>query len=315
MPKLALALLIVAALSSGATDHKVTKADIAEWMTKYSNWGRWGQGDQLGALNLITPAKRRQAVALVKDGYSISMAHNVLTEKANDNENPFIHTMVPAGGGFHMDNYNVSFHGMGQTHLDAFCHASFEGKMYGGVPVDSITAEGCPKDSVLPIKNGIMTRGVIIDIARLKGLDYLEPGTPIYPEDLAAWEKKTGVKVSPGDAVFVRSGRWAMRAARGPTKTFAGLHASCIPWLHDHGVAVLGGDADPEVIPSQVEGIPAPIHLLALVGMGIPLFDECDLEDVAKEAAKLKRWVFLFTAAPLAVPGGTGSPINPTATF
>jgi len=315
MRKSVISLLLAAILLPAQSDRKLTRADIEHWMTEFSNWGRWGKEDQLGALNFITPAKRRQAVALVKEGYSISMAHEVLTEKAVDNENPFVRSMLPALGGFHMDNYNVSYHGMGQTHLDALCHASFQGKMFNGVPVDRITAEGCLQDSVLPIQAGILTRGVIIDIARLKGVAYLEPGTPIYPEDLAAWEKQTGVKVSAGDAVFVRSGRWAMRAAKGPGPAFAGLHASCIRWLHDRDVAVLGGDADPEVIPSQVEGVSAPIHLVALVAMGLPLFDECDLEDLGREAAKRKRWVFLFTAAPLAVRGGTGSPINPVATY
>jgi kynurenine formamidase len=315
MRKAAIYLLFAAALVPAQSDHKVTKADIDRWMTEFSNWGRWGKDDQLGTLNLITPAKRREAAALVKEGYTISMAHNVLTDKAIDNEDPFVHTMLPRTGGFQLDNYSVSYHGMGQTHLDAFCHASYQGKLFNGFPVDQITAEGCLKDSVISAKTGILTRGVIIDIARLKGVDYLEPGTPIYPEDLAAWEKQTGVKVSAGDAVFVRSGRWAMRAAKGPTQAFAGLHSSCAKWLHDRGVAVLGGDADPEVIPSQVEGVSAPIHLLALVAMGIHLFDECDLEDLGREAAKRKRWVFLFTAAPLAVPGGTGSPINPIATY
>jgi kynurenine formamidase len=314
MQKAAIALLF-AALLAAQSDHKLNKSDIDRWMTELSNWGRWGKDDQLGTLNLITPAKRREAAALVKEGYSISMAHNVLTEKAADNQSPFLHMMLPRTGGFQMDNYNVSFHGMGQTHLDALCHASYQGKTYNGGPVDQITAEGCPNDSVLAIKTGILTRGVIIDIARLKGVNYLEPGTPIYPEDLAAWEKQTGIKVSPGDAVFVRSGRWAMRAAKGPGVAFAGLHASCAKWLYDRGVAVLGGDADPEVIPSQVEGLGVPIHLMALVAMGLPLFDECDLEDLGREAAKRKRWVFLFTAAPLAVPGGTGSPINPIATY
>ncbi len=314
MRKTALYLLFAAWLPA-QSDHKVTKADIDRWMTELSNWGRWGKDDQLGTLNLITPAKRREAAALAKEGYTVSMAHNVLTDKAVDNEDPFVHTMLPRTGGFQLDNYNVSYHGMGQTHLDAFCHASYQGKLFNGFPVDQITSEGCLKDSVISAKTGILTRGVIIDIARLKGVDYLEPGTPIYPEDLAAWEKHTGVKVSAGDAVFVRSGRWAMRSAKGPTQAFAGLHSSCAKWLHDRGVAVLGGDADPEVIPSQVEGVSAPIHLLALVAMGIHLFDECDLEDLGREAAKRKRWIFLFTAAPLAVPGGTGSPINPIATY
>ena len=310
-----LVLVVAATWLPAQSGHKVTKADIERWMSEFSNWGRWGKDDQLGTLNLVTPAKRREAAALVKEGVSISMAHNVLTEKAADNENPFVHTMLPSVSGFQMDNFSVSFHGMGQTHLDALCHASFQGKNFNGSPIDQITAEGCPKDSILAIKSGILTRGVIIDIARLKGVDYLEPGTPIYPEDLAAWEKQTGVRVSAGDAVFVRSGRWAMRAAKGPATAFAGLHASCIPWLHERGVAALGGDADPEVIPSQVEGVGAPIHVVALVAMGLPLFDECDLEELGKEAARRNRWVFLFTAAPLAVPGGTGSPINPIATF
>jgi kynurenine formamidase len=319
MRKTAISLLLLPLFAAlwvqAQSDHKVTKADIERWMAEYSNWGRWGKDDQQGTLNLITAAKRREAAALVKEGYSVSMAHNVLTETATDNENPFVHAMLPSAGGFQMDNYSVSFHGMGQTHMDALCHASYQGKIFNGLPVDQITAEGCPKDSVLAVKSGILTRGVLIDIARLKGVQYLEPGAPIYPEDLAAWEKQTGVKVSPGDAVFVRSGRWALREAKGPGTAFAGLHASCIPWLHDRGVAVLGGDADPEVIPSQVEGVGAPIHLVALVGMGLPLFDECDLEELGREAAKRKRWVFLFTAVPLAVPGGTGSPINPIATF
>jgi kynurenine formamidase len=214
-----------------------------------------------------------------------------------------------------MDNYNVSFHGMGLTHLDALCHASYQGKLYNGFSADSINAQGCMQDSVFVLREGIVTRGVLIDIARMKGVDYLEPGTPIYPEDLAEWENQTGVKVSPGDAVFVRSGRWAMRAAKGPGSSFAGLHASCARWLHDRGVAILGGDADPEVAPSQIEGVSVPIHLLTLVAMGMPLFDECDLEAVGKEAADRKRWVFLFTAGPLVVRGGTGAPINPIAVF
>ena len=306
---------VLAAILPAQSDHKATKADIDRWMTEFSNWGRWGKDDQLGTLNLITPAKRREAAALVKEGFSVSMAHDVLKEQDVDNEGPFLHTMLPPHDGFHVDNYSVSFHGMGQTHIDALCHASYQGKLYNGFPADSIGAEGCPKDSIIAAKGGILTRGVIIDIARMKGVDYLEPGAPIYPEDIAAWEKQTGVKVSPGDAVFVRSGRWALRAAKGPTKAFPGLHVSCARWLHEHGVSVLGGDADPEVIPSQVEGVGAPMHVLTLVGMGMLLFDECDLEDLGREAAKRKRWTFLFTASPLAVPGGTGAPINPIATF
>jgi kynurenine formamidase len=308
-------LFMAAALLPAQSNQKTTASDVDRWMMELSNWGRWGKDDQLGTLNLITPTKRREAAALVKEGFSVSMAHDVLKDKAVDNEGPFNHTMLPESHGFHTDNYSVSFHGMGQTHIDALCHASYQGKVYNGFSADAIGASGCPKDSIIAAKTGIVTRGVIIDIARMKGVEYLDPGTPIYPEDIAAWEKQTGVKVSAGDAVFVRTGRWAMRTAKGPTTAFAGLHVSCAKWLHERGVAVLGGDADPEVIPSQIEGIGAPIHLLTLVAMGMPLFDECDLEDLGREAAKRKRWTFMFTAAPLRVPGGTGAPINPMATF
>jgi kynurenine formamidase len=313
--KAALSVFCVAALLSAQSDHKATKADVDRWMTELSNWGRWGKDDQRGALNLITPEKRKQAIALVKEGYPVSLAHNVLTEKAVDNANPFVHTMLPGGGVFRMDSYSVSYHGLAHTHFDALCHANYDGKIYNGFPVDEVGAEGCPKDSILVAKTGVMTRGVLMDIAKLKGVDYMEPGTPIYPEDLEAWEKQAGVKVSAGDAVFIRTGRWAMRVQKGPSRTYAGLHASCAKWLHDRGVAILGSDAAQDVSPSQVEGVGLPIHALALVAMGIHLFDNCDLEDLGKEAAKRKRWVFLVTVAPMAIPGGTGSPINPIATY
>lgn len=112
----------------------MTKTDVDRWMTELSNWGRWGKDDQLGTLNLITPAKRKQAVALVKEGYPISLAHDVLTEKSAENPNPLIHTMImPRAGamtGFVMDNYSINFHGLAHTHMDGLCHAFYEGKSY-----------------------------------------------------------------------------------------------------------------------------------------------------------------------------------------
>ena len=306
--------IVCCVIAKGQSAHVVTKADIDQWMTELSNWGRWGPEDQRGTLNLITPAKRREAAALVKEGYTVSLSHDVLTEAAVDNTNPFEHTMLPSRGAFRTDRYSTAYHGMSMTHFDALCHDSYQGKLYNGFPVEAVTT-GCPQDSVMAAKDGIVTRGVLIDIAWLRGVPYLAPGTPIYPEDLAEWEKKTGVRVSAGDAVFVRTGRWAMREKEGPGSRFAGLHASCARWLHDRGVAILGGDADPEVAPSQIEGVPLPIHQLALVAMGMPLLDECDLEELSRQAASRKRWTFLLTAHPLRVPGGTGSPINPVAIF
>mgnify|MGYP003323636702 FL=1 len=157
-----------------------------------------------------------------------------------------------------------------------------------------------------------------MDIARLKGVDYLDPETPIYVDDLEAWERESGVRVEPGDIVFVRSGRWARRADVGPWATSeqsSGLHASVAPWLRERGVAMLGGDGTNDVMPSGVDGVAQPIHQLTIVAMGMPLFDNLDLEAVAAEAARQNRWEFLLVAAPLAMDGGTGSPLNPLAIF
>jgi kynurenine formamidase len=157
-----------------------------------------------------------------------------------------------------------------------------------------------------------------MDIPRLKGVPYLEPGTAIYPEDLEAWEKKAGLKIRSGDAVFINTGRWARRAAKGPwdiAKLSAGLHASCMPWFKARDIAFLGSDAASDVAPSQVEGVSQPVHQLTLIAMGIPIFDNCDLEALSQAANQRKRWEFLLTASPLTIPGGTGSPLNPIATF
>ncbi len=195
---------------------------------------------------------------------------------------------------------------------------AYQGKMYNGVPQSTVTSKGAEHFGVTNFKNGIMSRGILMDIPKLKGVEYLEPSTPIYPEDLDAWEKKTGIHVGSGDIVFFRTGRWARRAAKGPWdagKSAAGLHVSCMKWLKQRDVAMVGSDLGMDVMPSMVEGVSQPIHQLLLIAMGTPIFDNCDLEALSKAAAQRNRYVFLLTAAPLAVPGGTGSPLNPIATF
>jgi kynurenine formamidase len=157
-----------------------------------------------------------------------------------------------------------------------------------------------------------------MDMPRLFGVRYL-PGTrAIYPEDLEAWERKAGVKVESGDAVLIRTGRWARRELEGPwaiMKNSAGLHASCLPWLKNRDVALVGSDLALDVLPSGVEGFELPVHWVCVVAMGTPILDNCDLEKVSEAAQARKRWVFLLTVAPLAVDGGTGSPVNPLAIY
>ncbi len=217
--KTVLATLLLLVVSLGAQpNHKMTKADFDRAMKDLSNWGRWGKDDQLGAVNLITPAKRKEAAAEVKEGFAVSLAHDAETQKAPDNPSPFVHTMVKTGlnsADYASDIYQVDFHGLAHTHMDALGHFFYQGKMYNGYSQKEITKAGAAKDSILNMKNGLMTRGVLIDIAKLKGMDYLEPGTAIYPEDLDAWEKKTGIKVSSGDAILIRTGRWARVKPKG----------------------------------------------------------------------------------------------------
>jgi kynurenine formamidase len=308
--------------SGSSSNKKLTKADVDTMMKELSNWGRWGKDDQLGAMNLITPAKRKQAAALVREGVSVSLAHDTNTEKEADNAQPYEHSMTLSGvgnrGQFSVDKIGVSFHGYQHTHLDALCHMFWQGKMYNGFPQEDVTKDGATKLSIANLKQGIFTRGILIDIPNLKGVPYLEPGTPIYPEDLDAWEKMAKIKVLPGDVIFVRTGRWARRAAVGPwdvSKNSAGLHASSGRWIRQRDVAIIGTDVAADMFPSGVDGVSHPIHQLVLVAMGVYIFDNCDLEALSEACARRNRWDFLLTTAPIAVVGGTGSPLNPIATF
>jgi kynurenine formamidase len=323
----ATALVVIAAGAAERTSSQtpaatpaVTLAQYERWKTELSNWGRWGKEDQIGTLNLITPAKRREAAGLVRDGLSVSLAADADTEKAVDNPAPYEYTMLGIGS----DRIGIAYHGIAHTHLDAWNHIHASGVFYNGYTPDAaaVAKSGHQRNSILNVKNGIFTRGVLIDIPRLKGLPYLEPGTPIYVSDLEAWEKQAGVRVSAGDALFVRTGVWARRKAAGPWLRgraeggrSAGLDPSVIPWLRARDVAVMGSDHPQYVSPGPAGLPPGAIHDFALVYLGMPLFDNCDLEALADAAAARKRWTFLLSAAPLPIRGGTGSPLNPVATF
>jgi kynurenine formamidase len=301
--------------------HFVSAEQYARWKTELSNWGRWGAADEIGALNLITPEKRRQAAALVRDGVSVSLAADADTVQAVDNPQPYEVTMQSIAS----DKIAVSYHGIAHTHLDSLAHINEQGVFYNGYTPNEadVLAHGHAKNSIHNVKNGIFTRGVLIDIPRLKGVPYLTPGTPIYVEDLEAWERKAGIKVQAGDALFVRTGVWARRKAEGPWLRgraeggrSAGLHPSVIPWLKARDVALLGSDVPQYVSPGDDGGAPrGAAHDFALVYLGVHLFDNCDLEALAEAAAARNRWEFLLTAAPLPIVGGTGSPLNPIATF
>ena len=306
--------------------HDLDLADVERLMEDLSNWGRWGPDDQLGAANLITPAKRLEAIALATEGITVSLEHPLLTEEAADVPSPFQRrilnvpeaTAEPVFYASVSDSYTISYHGYSHSHLDSLCHIFYKGQMYNGVSQDTVTEAGCSNASIINLHGGVVTRGVLFDIPRLKGVDYLEPGTPIYQEDLEAWEEMAGVTVRPGDAIFIRTGRWARRAELGPwnvSQSAAGLHASTMPWVKARDVSFLGSDVAADVVPSQIEGVPLPVHQLTIVAMGVDLFDNQDLEALAETAAAQNRWEFMLVAAPLAVETGTGSPVNALAIF
>src|SRR5262249_17677765 len=242
-----------------APGHTVSPEDYDRWKTELSNWGRWGKDDQIGALNLITPAKRKKSAALVKEGFPVSMAGDADMVKAVDNPNPYELKMLTIG----TDQISVNYHGIAHTHVDSLAHINDNGVFYNGYKpdADSVLKQGHDKNSIHNVKNGIFTRGILIDIPRLKGVPYLEPGTPIYIEDLEAWEKKAGVKVSAGDALFVGTGVGARRKAAGPWLRgraeggkSAGLDPSVIPWLKQRDIAILASDHPQYVSPSPLRG-------------------------------------------------------------
>jgi kynurenine formamidase len=305
--------------SSKGGRESLTKAQFDDLFKQVSNWGRWGKDDQLGTLNLITPERKRQAAALVKDGVSVSLARDLNSEKSIDNPDPFKDTMnLGVDGKFNMDAYTVNFHGFAFSHFDALSHTYYGGHLYNGFPDTSITASGASVLDTALYRNGIFTRGVLVDVPWLRGLPYLDKDAYIEAKDLDAWEKKTGVHIQSGDAVVIRTGRWALRDAKGAwdiSSASAGLDPSAVAWLHKRDAAFLVSDAAHDAIPSAVQDVDFPIHVLAIVAMGMPLADQCNLEDIAKEAQRLHRYTFLLTLAPVRIKGGTGALVNPIASF
>ena len=293
-----------------------TLAEFDAMFHELSNWGRWGADDERGTLNLITPAKSREAAGLVRSGVTVSLAHNPMTEEALDNPSTaFEHIM---GESLRSDTYRFTYHGYGVSHIDSLCHFMHNGRLYNDIPPSASTPEGCGKLGIQNLKSGIVTRGILLDFPRLKGVPYLEPSTPIYVEDIEAWERQAGVTVSAGDVIFVRTGRWARREALGPWQVSgnsAGLHASVLPWIKERDVAFVGSDVATDVMPSMVDGIVQPVHTFLIAGLGSNIFDNMDLEALAETAARENRWEFMLTAGPIPVPGGTGSPLNPIAVF
>jgi kynurenine formamidase len=283
-----------------------------------NNAGRWGPADAIGTLNHVTPEARVAAAREIRTGVSVSLSRTLEGGNVPGAIEPAVITPFALDdGGIHWqgEHLGLVFHGYAFSHLDALSHAAFRGQAYNS---RSDPARDLTRLSVEHLRNGIVSRGVLVDLPALRGVEYLEPGTAYTPADMEAWEKKTGMTIGRGDVLLVRTGRWVRQHARGPvdpTKTQAGPHPTMAAWLHRRGVAVVGDDGANDLAPSVVPGVSHPFHQLALVAMGMPLLDNMDLDAVARQCADAKRWTFFFVAAPLPIKDGTGSPLNALAVF
>lgn len=302
----------------------VSAAEFTTLFRELSDRVPWGSADERGALNYLTPERVVAATRLVRDGVTVTLSLPLNTERAVHCPTPAEHYMTElsprdsASGSLHFikDYVGLDYHNDGHTHIDALCHIAYEGLMYNGRPADAVTADGSTVNTIEVLKDGLVGRGVLLDIPRHRGVQWLEPGEHVFLDDLEAAEREQGVAVEPGDIVLVRTGHAGRLAELGPWNTGeakAGLHPSAMTFLADRGVAALGCDGNSDTAPSTTAGVAFPIHVLAIVALGVHLLDYLQLEDLRDACEDARRWSFLFVAVPLRIIGGTGSPLNPVA--
>jgi kynurenine formamidase len=328
-------------------DEQPDEAEVLSWFDRLSNWGRWGRDDQAGTLNLIKPEHRVAAAQLVSEGRTVSCARDIVTaygHPENSAQMYFVSTGqgvdpvegVPAtafGAGdvaAAVEHVGLVFHVLAVTHIDSPSHLFWKGRMYNDRPAGLVTSEfGARWCAVTEMANGVVGRGVLLDVPRAEGVDALEPSRAVTPKELARCESSQNTTVGEGDIVLLRTGRWhASNAGDAESRSVAeqnasmmeqgripGWHAACMPWLHERGVAMIGADVPQDVAPPTYDGMTGPIHTLGLVAMGMPLIDNCDLEELAATCAELGRWEFQIAVTPLRIAGATGSPVNPVAVF
>jgi kynurenine formamidase len=300
--------------------------EVISYLERLNNAGRWGADDELGTLNLITPAVRLRALGEVREGITIGCARPIVIEPgATDVIEPPVHESVPTASphqaspvmGTASDRIGVPSHGVTITHVDALSHFHVDGRTYGGRRTERRTAADPPAPGgIHAMRDGVVTRGVLVDAAAMRGCPWLEPGEGIGAEDLERWEAEHAVTLESGDALVLRTGWAARRDARGPypeRKHRPGLDASVLPWLHVREVAVVVSDAAHDRVPSALDRLAMPIHAVGLAAMGLCLVDNADLERLATACAARQRWTFLLLVAPLHVVNATGSPVTPVA--
>ena len=308
----------------GAED--VTHEQFSALFTDLSRWGTWGDDDERGALNLLTPARIAGAAGLVQDGVTVTLSLPLNTHTGPHNPKPADHHMTAMGSEasdgnavhFIKDYIGADYHNDGHSHIDALCHVAYQGQLYNGHAEDEVTEHCSPVNSIEVLKDGLVGRGVLLDIPLARDIPWLEPGEHVFPADLEAAERIQEVTVQEGDILLIRTGHARRLAELGPWNTAeakAGLHPTVMPLLAERGVIALGSDGNNDTAPSSTDGVGFPIHVLAIAAMGIHLLDYLQFEDLQATCESTRRWEFLFVAAPLFIVGGTGSPLNPIAVF
>jgi kynurenine formamidase len=293
-----------------------TQARVEGYSKELSNWGRWGDSDQRGTVNLITPAKRARAQALVRSGRTVSLARDIGPQPAL-----MYHATFPSNrerADVVLDRFDLVYHGFTITHIDALCHVAWDGQLYNGRPFrESLSVAGatwCPID---PLFDGITSRGVLLDVAAGRRDGYVTVGSPVTPRELDAAAARAGVTIEPGDVVVVRSGdepfrrahpEWVPRVSPHP-----GLHLSCLEWFREKDIAAIAWDMMDER-PSGYPGFGMSAHL-AIPFLGLALVDNTNPERLAAACREEGRSEFLFTATPLRLVGATGAPAHPLAIF
>ena len=311
---------------------RVTLREFDEIFEAVKNWGRWGADDERGTLNFITPDMVRAAAGLVRSGRQVTMSIPMNKIAGPDNPNPVIHHMVQGHDidlksstlTYALDYLGMAFHGDCHTHMDALCHIAYRGLVYNGRPAQQVvTSRGATALDVTTCSNGLVGRGVLLDVPRYRGVRWLEPGEAVTRAEIEAVEAAQGVRLGEGDIFVFRTGHHRRRLELGawdngypPTgQGKPGLHVDTIRWMHERKIAAFLPDGDGETVPSNVEGMLYPIHPLQVTAMGMFVADSLQLEDLSQACSEEGRFEFMVVGLPLRLPGGTGSPWNPIAIF
>jgi kynurenine formamidase len=309
-----------------------TEDEVLGYFEKLSNWGRWGPDDELGTPNLITPEKTKRALATVQEGVSVSLAREIMWDGAADVPSPPVHFMLESGEGWAsgdkvsaranaaaIDYIGMVFHGVAVTHVDSLAHFFWNGKTYNGKPAHLVsTSLGATVCAVTAARQGFISRGVLVDVPLVRGVEWVERGEGVAPEDILAAEQRCGFKLEEGDILLIRTGQLKRRNVEGPVTRDAGstaCQAACLPLFHERGIAVMGSDTGNDVSPAQYAKVPQPIHQVGITAMGLWILDNANLEDVAEACRARNRWEFMVTIGPLPLHNTTGSPVNPIAVF